>query len=108
MGKRPRKMSSTTEMCFACPLARGRGSKEYSNSTWETESPAAIQKEMLKGVPWKTYAYLTLAAHFGGLCVCVCVCVCVCECVCVCVCVSVHKSVSTVFLDNCDRFELQT
>ena len=29
-------------------------------------------------------------------------------CVCVCVCVSVRKSVSTVFLDNRGRFELQT
>ena len=38
----------------------------------------------------------------------VCVCVCVCVRVCVCVCVSVRKSVSTVFLDNRDRFELQT
>ena len=36
------------------------------------------------------------------------VCVFVCVCVCVCVCVSVRKSVSTVFLDNRDRFELQT
>ena len=34
--------------------------------------------------------------------------VCVFVCVCVCVCVSVRKSVSTVFLDNRDRFELQT